>query len=70
MMTVPREEAERLAEIFREIVALSQTSRLNRSKTAAVDDSIKSSNIQSASETSQTKEEKPASDERSKAENR
>jgi hypothetical protein len=40
-MTVQREGAERLAEIFREIFALSETNGPNHSKSAAVDDSIK-----------------------------
>ena len=40
-MTVQREGAERLAEIFREIFALSETNRPNHSKSAAADDSIK-----------------------------
>jgi hypothetical protein len=46
LMTVPREGAERLAEIFREIFALSETNGPNHSKSAAVDDSIKSLDAQ------------------------
>ena len=40
-MTVQREGAERLAEIFLEIFALSETNGPNHSKSAAADDSIK-----------------------------
>jgi hypothetical protein len=40
-MTVPRDGEERLAEIFREIFALSETNGPNQSKSVAVDDSIK-----------------------------
>jgi len=49
LMTVPREGAERLAEIFREIFALSETNGPNHSKSAAVDDSIQSLDAQRAS---------------------
>jgi hypothetical protein len=49
LMTVPREGAERLAEIFREIFALSETNGPNHSKSAAVDDSIKLFGTQRAS---------------------
>jgi hypothetical protein len=38
LMSAPREGAECLAEIFREILALSGTKRLNDSKSAAADD--------------------------------
>ena len=48
-MTVPREGAERLAEIFREIFALSETDGTNHSKSAAADDSIKLFDVQRAS---------------------
>ena len=41
MMSAPREGAERLAEILREIFALSETKRPNHSRSAAADDSIK-----------------------------
>jgi len=41
MMSVRAEGAERLAKIFREIFALSETNGPNHSKSAAVDDSIK-----------------------------
>jgi hypothetical protein len=40
MMGVPAEEAERLAEILREIFALSEPNRPNRSKSKASDDPI------------------------------
>ena len=46
MMTVPGEGAERLAEIFREIFALSETNKPNHVKSETVDDSIKSFNAQ------------------------
>jgi hypothetical protein len=69
-MTVPREGAERLAEIFREIFALSETNGLNQSKSAAVDDSIKSFDAQRASGVSEIRalNEEQASDEGSQAE--
>jgi hypothetical protein len=68
MMTVPGEGAERLAEIFREIFALSETNRPNHSKSAAVDDSIKLFDTQGARGTPETPKGKQASDERSEAE--
>jgi hypothetical protein len=40
MMSVPAEGAERLAEIFREIFALSEPNRPNRSKSTAADEPI------------------------------
>jgi hypothetical protein len=40
MMGVPAEEAERLAEILREIFALSEPNRPNRSKSTAAEDPI------------------------------
>ena len=40
MMRVPAEGAERLAEILREIFALSEPNRPNRSKSTAADDPI------------------------------
>jgi hypothetical protein len=40
MMDVPAEEAERLAEILRDIFALSEPNRPNRSKSKAPDDPI------------------------------
>ena len=40
MMGVPAEGTERLAEIFREIFALSEPNRPNRSKSTAADDPI------------------------------
>lgn len=62
MMTASGDEAERLAEIFREIVALSET---NQSKSAAADDSIKSFeslDTQRAGGTSKSANGKPACD--------
>jgi hypothetical protein len=41
MMSAPREGAECLAEIFREILALSETKRSNDPKSAAADDPTK-----------------------------
>jgi hypothetical protein len=41
MMSVPQEGAECLAEIFREILALSETKRSNDPKSAAADDPTK-----------------------------
>ncbi len=41
MMTVPTEGAQRLAEIFREIFALSETNKSNQSKSADVDEPSK-----------------------------
>ena len=41
MMSVASEEEERVAEILREILALSETKRLNQSSPATADDSIK-----------------------------
>ncbi len=49
MMTGGAEGAERLAEILREIFALSETNRPNHSKSAAADDSMKSVDPQCAS---------------------
>ena len=40
MMSVPAEGAERLAEILREVFALSEPNRPNRSKSTAADDPI------------------------------
>jgi hypothetical protein len=40
MMSVPAEGAKRLAEILREIFALSEPNRPNRSKSTAADDPI------------------------------
>ena len=69
-MTVPREGAERLAEIFREIFALSETDGTNQSKSAAADDSIKLFDAQRASGISEIlgPNGTQASDERSQAE--
>lgn len=39
MMSVPAEGTERLAEIFREMLALSETSRANHSQSTVTDDS-------------------------------
>jgi hypothetical protein len=41
MMNAASEESERVAEILREILALSGTKRMNHSKSATADDSIK-----------------------------
>jgi hypothetical protein len=49
MMNVPAEGPERLAEILREIFALSETNRRNDSKSAATDDSVKLLDTQCAS---------------------
>jgi hypothetical protein len=49
LMTVPKDGAERLAEIFREIFALSETNGPNHSKSVAADDSIKLFGTQRAS---------------------
>jgi hypothetical protein len=68
MMTVPTDEAERLAEIFREIFALSETNQPNHSQSTPVDDSIKSLDRQSASGTPETSKGKQASDKRGNAE--
>ena len=70
MMTVPGQGAERLAEIFREIFALSETNRPNHSKSAAVDDSIKLFDTHGASGISKTcaPKEKQPTDERSETE--
>jgi hypothetical protein len=72
MMSVRAEEAERLAEILREIFALSKTKPPNDSKPAATDDSVKLFDIQCASGSHQTcaPQVKQASDERSKPEYR
>jgi hypothetical protein len=40
MMSVPREEEERLAKILREMLALSKTGQSNHSQPAVADDSI------------------------------
>jgi hypothetical protein len=68
MMAVPEEEAERLAEIFREIFALSEPNRPNHSKSAAIDDSIALLDTQGASGTPAATKGKQTSDERSEAE--
>ena len=70
LMTVPREGAERLAEIFREIFALSETNGPNHSKSAAADDSIKLFDVQRASGISEIRgpNGKQTSDEGSQAE--
>ena len=49
LMTVQREGAERLAEIFREIFALSEMNGPDHSKSAEADDSIKLIGTQRAS---------------------
>jgi hypothetical protein len=70
MMSIPGEGAERLAEIFREIFALSETNRPNHSKSAVAVDSIKLFDTQGASGTPETcaLKGKQASDERNEAE--
>jgi hypothetical protein len=69
-MTVPEKREERLAEIFREIFALSETNGPNHSKSAAADDSIKLFATQRASGISEicAPNGKQASDEGSQAE--
>ncbi len=68
MMTVPDERAERLAEIFREIFALSETNRRNHSESAAVADSIKLFDAPGTNGTPETPRGKQATDQRSQAE--
>jgi hypothetical protein len=72
MMTVPEDGAERLAEIFREIFALSGTKQPNPSKSTAADDSVKLLDTQGPSGTPVTcaPKEKQASDKRSVVEAR
>jgi hypothetical protein len=69
-MTVPEKREERLAEIFREIFALSETNGPNHSKSAAADDSINSFGTQGGSGISEidAPNGKQASDEASHAE--
>jgi hypothetical protein len=64
-MTVQKDGAERLAEIFREIFALSETNGPDHSKSAAADDSIKLFGTQRGSGISEicAPNEKQASDE-------
>jgi hypothetical protein len=69
MMTVPADEAERLAEIFREIFALSERNQPNHSQSTPVDDSIKSFDRQGQSGTPESPKGKQASDKRMDAEN-
>jgi hypothetical protein len=70
MMTVPGDGAERLAELFREIFALSETNPSDHSKSAADDGSIKLFDAQGARGTSETcvPKEKQPTDERSETE--
>jgi hypothetical protein len=70
LMTVPRDGAERLAEIFREIFALSETNGPDHSKSATADDSNKLFGTQRASGISDTcgSNGKQASDEGSQTE--
>jgi hypothetical protein len=67
---VPGEGEERLAEIFREIFALSEANRPNHSKFAVADDSIKLFDAQAASGTPETcaPQGKQTSEKRSKPE--
>jgi hypothetical protein len=69
-MTVPKDGAERLAEIFREIFALSETNGPNHSESAEADDSIKLFGTQRASGISEVRAPngKQARDESSQAE--
>jgi hypothetical protein len=53
-MTVPKDGAERLAEIFREIFALSETNGPNQPKSPVADDSSKLFDEQRASGISET----------------
>jgi len=50
MMSVPAEGAERLVEIFREMLALSETSRSNHSQSAVTDASIELSDTHGVTE--------------------
>jgi hypothetical protein len=54
MMSVPAKGAERLAEILREIFALSETNQPNHSRSSAADDSIKLLDTQCVSGIHQT----------------
>jgi hypothetical protein len=69
-MTVPKDGAERLAEIFREIFALSETNGPDHSKSATADESIKLFGTQRASGISEigAPNGKQASDEGSRTE--
>jgi hypothetical protein len=69
MMTVPADGAERLAEIFREIFALSERNQPNHSQSTPGDDPIKSFDTQGASGTPETPKGKQASNKRRNAEN-
>ena len=51
MMSAPAEGTKRLAELFREMLALSKKGRSNHSQSAAADDSIKLCEAQDASGT-------------------
>jgi hypothetical protein len=53
MMSVPLEGAERLAEIFREMLALSETGGLNHSQSAMADNSIELFDTNGASGTAE-----------------
>jgi len=53
MMSVSAEGAERLVEIFREMLALSETSRANHSQSAVPDESIELSDTHGASGTAE-----------------
>jgi hypothetical protein len=70
MMSAASEGEERLAEILREILAMSGTKQPDHSKSAGVDDSIKLSDTQSASGIHLTRapNRKGASEKRSKPE--
>jgi len=55
MMSVPREGAERLAEIFRKVLALSETSRSDHSQSMPGDDSIELFDSRGASGTAKVR---------------
>jgi hypothetical protein len=59
MMSVPAEGAERLADIFREMLALSETSQSNHSQPAVADDSIELFDTHGASGTADLCETQP-----------
>jgi hypothetical protein len=55
MMSVPAEGAERLAEIFREMLALSETRRSNRSQSAVANDSIELFDMQDSNRSAEVR---------------
>jgi hypothetical protein len=65
MMSVPAEGAERLAKIFREMLALSETSRSNDPQSAATDDSTELFDTHKASGTAEvctTQQKRPSNE--------